>query len=98
MWGSVAVLALPIAFDPVRLGVNLLLISRPRPAQNLLVLKTSPGSALESTNQNMTPNTWRCEPSSPRSIATFATSLRENAAALAPRPPETAKPGSVFHR
>ncbi|MEZ0051412.1 hypothetical protein ABIA30_002410 [Mycobacterium sp. MAA66] len=37
MWGSVAVLALPIALDPVRLGVNLLLISRPRPAQNLLV-------------------------------------------------------------
>ena len=37
MWGSVAALALPIAFDPVRLGVNLLLISRPRPAQNLLV-------------------------------------------------------------
>ncbi|MDR3661828.1 MAG: GAP family protein [Mycobacterium sp.] len=37
MWSSVAVLALPIAFDPVRLGVNLLLISRPRPAQNLLV-------------------------------------------------------------
>jgi hypothetical protein len=31
------VLALPIALDPVRLGVNLLLISRPRPAQNLLV-------------------------------------------------------------
>ena len=30
-------LALPIALDPVRLGVNLLLISRPRPAQNLLV-------------------------------------------------------------
>jgi hypothetical protein len=37
MWGSVAVLALPIALDPVRLGVNLLLVSRPRPAQNLLV-------------------------------------------------------------
>ena len=37
MWGSVVVLALPIALDPVRLGVNLLLISRPRPAQNLLV-------------------------------------------------------------
>jgi hypothetical protein len=37
MWSSVVVLALPIAFDPVRLGVNLLLISRPRPAQNLLV-------------------------------------------------------------
>ncbi|MEN4476342.1 GAP family protein [Mycolicibacterium cosmeticum] len=32
-----AVLALPIALDPVRLGVNLLLVSRPRPAQNLLV-------------------------------------------------------------
>jgi hypothetical protein len=37
MWSSVLVLALPIALDPVRLGVNLLLISRPRPAQNLLV-------------------------------------------------------------
>ena len=37
MWSSVVVLALPIALDPVRLGVNLLLISRPRPAQNLLV-------------------------------------------------------------
>jgi hypothetical protein len=36
MWSSVVVLALPIALDPVRLGVNLLLISRPRPAQNLL--------------------------------------------------------------
>jgi Sap, sulfolipid-1-addressing protein len=37
VWGSVAVLALPIALDPVRLGVNLLLVSRARPAQNLLV-------------------------------------------------------------
>jgi hypothetical protein len=37
MWSSVVVLALPIALDPVRLGVNLLLVSRPRPAQNLLV-------------------------------------------------------------
>ena len=37
MWSSVAVLALPIALDPVRLGVNLLLVSRSRPAQNLLV-------------------------------------------------------------
>jgi hypothetical protein len=37
MWSSMAVLALPIALDPVRLGLNLLLISRPRPAQNLLV-------------------------------------------------------------
>ncbi len=30
------VLALPMALDPVRLGINLLMISRPRPAQNLL--------------------------------------------------------------
>src|ERR1700758_5400012 len=37
MWSSMALLALPIALDPVRLGLNLLLISRPRPAQNLLV-------------------------------------------------------------
>jgi hypothetical protein len=37
MWGSVAVLALPITLDPVRLGANLLLVSRPRPAQNLIV-------------------------------------------------------------
>jgi Sap, sulfolipid-1-addressing protein len=37
MWSSVVILALPLALDPVRLGVNLLLISRPRPAQNLLV-------------------------------------------------------------
>lgn len=37
MWSSVAVLALPIALDPVRLGISLLLVSRPRPAQNLLV-------------------------------------------------------------
>jgi hypothetical protein len=37
MWSSLLLLALPIAIDPVRLGFNLLLISRPRPAQNLLV-------------------------------------------------------------
>jgi Sap, sulfolipid-1-addressing protein len=37
MWSSLALLALPIALDPVRLGFNVLLISRPRPAQNLLV-------------------------------------------------------------
>jgi Sap, sulfolipid-1-addressing protein len=36
MWSSLVLLALPIAFDPVRLGFNVLLISRPRPAQNLL--------------------------------------------------------------
>jgi hypothetical protein len=37
MWSSLLVLALPIAVDPVRLGFNLLLVSRPRPAQNLLM-------------------------------------------------------------
>ncbi len=37
MWGSLALLALPIALDPVRLGFNLLLISRSRPAQNLVI-------------------------------------------------------------
>lgn len=37
MWTSLLVLALPIALDPVRLGFNLLLVSRPRPAQNLLM-------------------------------------------------------------
>lgn len=37
MWSTLLVLAVPIALDPVRLGFNLLLISRPRPAQNLLV-------------------------------------------------------------
>jgi hypothetical protein len=37
MWSSLLLLAIPIAFDPVRLGFNLLLVSRPRPAQNLLM-------------------------------------------------------------
>lgn len=36
MWSSVVGLALLVALDPVRLGVTLLLISRPRPVQNLL--------------------------------------------------------------
>ncbi len=36
MWGSVGVLALLAALDPVRLGLTLLVISRPRPVQNLL--------------------------------------------------------------
>ncbi|BBZ44523.1 GAP family protein [Mycobacterium parmense] len=36
MWGSVLVLALLTAPDAVRLGVTLLLISRPRPVQNLI--------------------------------------------------------------
>jgi hypothetical protein len=35
--GTVLVLALAMATDPMRLGVTLLLISRPRPALNLLV-------------------------------------------------------------
>lgn len=35
--GAVLVLALAMAIDPVRLGVTLLLISRPRPILNLLV-------------------------------------------------------------
>lgn len=37
MWSSVLALALLMAFDPVRLGITLLMISRPRPVQNLLV-------------------------------------------------------------
>ncbi|GBG40778.1 GAP family protein [Mycobacterium montefiorense] len=37
MWGSVLLLTLLAALDPVRLGITLLLISRPRPVQNLLV-------------------------------------------------------------
>jgi phosphotransferase system glucose/maltose/N-acetylglucosamine-specific IIC component len=36
MWSSVAVLALLAALNPVRLGLALLVISRPRPVQNLL--------------------------------------------------------------
>lgn len=37
MWGTLLVLALVLALNPVRLGLTLLLISRPRPVQNLLV-------------------------------------------------------------
>jgi Sap, sulfolipid-1-addressing protein len=36
MWSSVLVLALLIALNPLRLGITLLLISRPRPLPNLL--------------------------------------------------------------
>ncbi len=36
MWDSLLVLALLAALDPVRLGITLLVISRPRPVQNLL--------------------------------------------------------------
>ncbi|MDV3129208.1 GAP family protein [Mycobacterium sp. 21AC1] len=37
MWGSVLVLGLLVGLDPMRLGITLLVISRPRPVQNLLV-------------------------------------------------------------
>ncbi|ORV12518.1 GAP family protein [Mycobacterium celatum] len=36
MWGSVLVLGLVIGLDPLRLAITLLVISRPRPVQNLL--------------------------------------------------------------
>jgi hypothetical protein len=36
VWGSVLVLAFLIALDPLRLGLIVLVISRPRPVQNLL--------------------------------------------------------------
>jgi hypothetical protein len=36
MWGTLLMLAFLIAIHPVRLGVTLLVISRPRPMQNLL--------------------------------------------------------------
>lgn len=36
MWGSVLVLGLVIGLDPMRLAITLLVISRPRPVQNLL--------------------------------------------------------------
>jgi hypothetical protein len=36
MWNSVVVLALLAALDPMRLGITLLVISRPRPVKNLL--------------------------------------------------------------
>ena len=36
MWNSVLVLAFLVALNPVRLGITLLVISRPRPVHNLL--------------------------------------------------------------
>jgi hypothetical protein len=36
MWSSVLAIALLMALNPVRLGITLLVISRPRPVQNLL--------------------------------------------------------------
>jgi hypothetical protein len=38
MWGSLLGLAFMLAFEPVRIGVVLLLISRPRPVHNLFAL------------------------------------------------------------
>ncbi|MBA0046604.1 GAP family protein [Mycobacterium sp. NPDC050853] len=37
MWGSVLALVVLVALNPIRLGITLLVISRPRPVQNLLV-------------------------------------------------------------
>ncbi|RAV13507.1 GAP family protein [Mycolicibacterium sp. GF69] len=37
MWGSVLVLGLLTGLNPVRIGIALLVVSRPRPVQNLLV-------------------------------------------------------------
>ncbi|OMB97780.1 gap protein [Mycobacterium sp. NS-7484] len=36
MWGSVLALGILVGLDPMRLGITLLVISRPRPVQNLL--------------------------------------------------------------
>jgi ABC-type multidrug transport system fused ATPase/permease subunit len=41
MWSSLLGLALLLAFEPIRIGVVLLLISRPRPVQNLFALWAS---------------------------------------------------------
>nr|MDT0526152.1 GAP family protein [Streptomyces sp. DSM 41633] len=40
MWGSLAVLALLTTINPVRLGIIILVLSRPRPMQNLLAYWT----------------------------------------------------------
>lgn len=37
MWGSVLALGILVGLDPMRLGITLLVISRPRPVQNLLM-------------------------------------------------------------
>ncbi|WP_078289964.1 GAP family protein [Mycobacterium sp. D16R24] len=37
MWGSVLALVVLVALNPIRLGITLLVISRPQPVQNLLV-------------------------------------------------------------
>ncbi|MGV0804767.1 GAP family protein [Mycolicibacterium setense] len=37
MWGSVLALGVLVGLDPMRLGITLLVISRPRPVQNLLM-------------------------------------------------------------
>ncbi|MDH6193919.1 hypothetical protein M2272_000540 [Mycobacterium frederiksbergense] len=37
MWGSVLALGVLVGLDPMRLGITLLVVSRPRPVQNLLM-------------------------------------------------------------
>ncbi|STZ74077.1 Protein of uncharacterised function (DUF2910) [Mycolicibacterium fortuitum] len=37
MWGSVLALGILVGLDPMRIGITLLVISRPRPVQNLLM-------------------------------------------------------------
>lgn len=37
VWGSVLVLGILVGLDPMRIGITLLVISRPRPVQNLLM-------------------------------------------------------------
>ncbi|WP_255784951.1 GAP family protein, partial [Mycobacteroides abscessus] len=37
MWGSVLALVVLVALNPIRLGITLLVISRPKPVPNLLV-------------------------------------------------------------
>jgi hypothetical protein len=61
MWSSVLVLALLMALDPVRLGWTLLVVSRPRPVQNLLaywvgtIIVSVPGVAIPLTLLHVTP-------------------------------------------
>jgi hypothetical protein len=71
MWGSVLALAFMAALEPVRLGITLLVISRPRPVQNLFALWAGsltgciPGLVVPLTVLNFTPM---------RGLATPATS------------------------
>jgi hypothetical protein len=61
MWGSVLGLAFLAALDPVRLGITLLVLTRPRPVQNLLAYWLGsltgciPGLVIPLTVLNVTP-------------------------------------------